>query len=288
MRAITTMILSMALLALSDMFIKLAAARVPVGQVMLLLSLGGTLLFMLMARLRGMKVLTRQALHPIVLARNGFEIIGGFGIVLGIAMIPLSVFAAIMQAAPLVVTLGAALFLREPVGWRRWAAIAVGLTGMLLVIKPGTEAFAPASLFAVIGVTGLAARDLITRMIPDEIPSLALSTWGFAATIPMGAVLLWVMGDTMTPDVPGLWAISGAVVVTTAGYYGVTTAMRLAPAAIVSPFRYSRLVFTMGLGVLVFGERPDATTLTGAAIVIAAGLYTFLRERRLARQGQAR
>lgn len=287
MRAILTMILSMALLALSDMFIKLAAGRVPVGQVMLMLSLGGTALFVLLSRLTGVAVLSRLALHRVVVLRNLLEMVGGFGLVLGIAFIPLSVFAAIMQAAPLVVTLGAALFLKEPVGARRWAAIAAGLCGMMLVIKPGTEAFQPASLWAVLGVTGLAARDLVTRLTPPEIPSLALATWGFAATIPLGAVLLAVMGDAPRADPDATRWMLGAVLVTTAGYYAVTTAMRMAPAAIVSPFRYSRLVFTMGLGIAVFGERPDAATLLGAAIIIVAGLYSFLRERALARAAVA-
>lgn len=281
-RAILLMILAMALLALSDMFIKLSSLVLPPGYVMFTLSLGGTLCFMLIAWWQGANLLSRDALHPWVLARSGLEIMGGLGLVLSIGAIPLSLFAAIMQMAPLVVTLGAALFLKETVGLRRWLAIVVGLFGMLLVIKPGTDGFEPAALFAVMGVCGLGLRDLITRLSPPHIPSISLATWGFATTIPIGFAL--ALSTDMPAGVTALtvWHMGAGIIVTALGYYAVTQAMRMAPAAIVSPFRYARLVFTMGLGVLILGERPDNLTLLGAAIILSAGLYALYRERKLA------
>ena len=284
LRAILLMILGMALLALTDMFIKLSTARIPIGQVMAMLSFGGTLVFILVARMQRVPLIHASALNRLVLIRNAMEMVGGLGMVMGVALVPLSLVAVIMQATPLVVTLGAALLLKEPVGWRRWAAILVGVLGVLLVLRPGFDGFAPASLFVVLGVVGLALRDLVTRMMPAEIPSIALSTWGFAATFPVGIVLMLVLGDAPVADTLAMGHVGGAVLVTTSGYYAVTAAMRLAPASIVAPFRYSRLVFTMGVGILIFGDRPDALTLAGAAIIIASGLYSFLRERKLARQ----
>ncbi|MEN8660222.1 DMT family transporter [Marivita sp.] len=282
MRAIFLMILAMALLALSDMFIKLSSQVLSPGYVMFLLSLGGTLCFMLIAKWQGANLLSRDALHPWVLARGALEIIGGLGLVLSIGMIPLSLFAAIMQMAPLVVTLGAAVFLKEPVGPRRWLAILVGIIGMLLVIKPGTDGFEPAALFAVMGVCGLGLRDLITRLSPSHIPSISLATWGFAATIPIGLGLIFVSETPTNVTAITVWHMGGGIIVTALGYYAVTQAMRMAPAAIVSPFRYTRLIFTMSLGVLIFGERPDGLTLLGAAIILSAGLYALYRERKLA------
>jgi drug/metabolite transporter (DMT)-like permease len=282
MRAILLMILAMALLALSDMFIKLSSQVFSPGYVMFLLSLGGTLCFMLIAKWQSANLLSRDALHPWVLARSGLEIIGGLGLVMSIGVIPLSLFAAIMQMAPLVVTLGAAVFLKEPVGLRRWLAILAGIIGMLLVIKPGTDGFEPAALFAVMGVCGLGLRDLITRLSPPHIPSISLATWGFAATIPIGFGLILV-SDAPTEVTPlSVWHMAAGIVVTALGYYAVTQAMRMAPAAIVSPFRYTRLIFTMSLGILIFGERPDGLTLLGAAIILSAGLYALYRERKLA------
>ncbi len=285
-RAILLMILSMALLALSDLFIKLAAARAPLGQIMLFLSVGGTALFLIYAFMRRTPIFVRDFFHPIVILRNVFEIAGGLGLVLGIALIPLSTFAAIMQIAPILVVMGGAVFLGEQVGWRRWAAVFVGLIGMLIVLRPGTEAFSPYALFAVLGVSGLAGRDLVTRLAPAHLPALSLSTWGFAVTIPNGIIFLWLSGATLTSDPLALWHIALAVLVTTAGYLAVTTAMRMAPVSIVSPFRYTRLIFTTGLGILFLGERPDGPTLIVAALILCAGLYTFLRERRLAIAGE--
>lgn len=284
-RAILLMILSMALLALSDMFIKLASQSAPFSQVMLCVSLGGTALLALVATSQGEPLLTPQARHPMVLWRNLCEIVAALGMVSGIALIPLTTFAAIMQVAPILVTLGAAIFLKEQVGWRRWAAVIAGLVGMLIVIRPGMEGFHPASIFAVIGVSALAMRDLITRLAPADIPAITLSTWGFGATIPAGLGLMLVLGDQPVWDETTLWHILGAILVTTSGYFAITTAMRMAPASIVAPFRYTRLIFTTSLGMLVFGERLDGPTMIGAGIILAAGLYTFFRERRLALAG---
>jgi drug/metabolite transporter (DMT)-like permease len=282
LRAIFLMILAMALLALSDVFIKLSSQALSPGYVMFYLSTGGTACFVLIALWQRARLLSRDVLHPWVLARCGLEIVGGVGLVMSIGRIPLSLLAAIMQMAPLVVTLGAALFLKEPVGPRRWIAIGAGIVGMLLVIRPGAEDFEPAALFAVMGVCGLGLRDLITRLAPAHIPSISLATWGFATTIPIGLVLIVLIDtpSTITPNT--LWHMTIAVVVTAAGYYAVTQAMRMAPAAIVSPFRYTRLLFTMSLGIMVFGERPDGLTLLGAAIILVAGLYALYRERQLA------
>jgi len=281
-RAILLMILAMALLALSDLFIKLSSQVLTPGHVMFFLSLGGTLVFILIARMQGATLLSRDALHPWVLARSGLEIIGGIGLVMSIGRIPLSLFAAIMQMAPLVVTLGAAVFLKEPVGPRRWIAILAGIVGMLLVIRPGAAGFEPAALFAVMGVCGLGLRDLITRLSPPHIPSISLATWGFSATIPMGLILMLVMQQPVTVTTTTIWHMGVGIVVTAAGYYAVTQAMRMAPAAIVSPFRYTRLIFSMSVGILIFGERPDGLTLLGAGIILSAGLYALYRERKLA------
>ncbi|WP_417208357.1 DMT family transporter [Antarctobacter sp.] len=283
LRAISLMILSMALLAGADAFFKLATHAAPIGQVMTLVSIGGTALFIAMARVLGVPLWTRAALHPMVLLRNLFEIIGAIGMVVGLKHIPLPVFAAIIQAGPLVVTLGAALFLKEQVGWRRWVAVGVGIVGMLMVIRPFGTGFSGWELFAVMGITALSARDLVTRMSPPEIPALAISTWGFGATVIPG-LALWALASTPSSyGAAALWPILGAVLVTTTGYLAITSAMRMAPASIVAPFRYSRLVFTTGLGMLVFGDRPDFWTLAGSALILVAGLYTFLRERRLVR-----
>ncbi len=284
LRAISLMILSMALLAGADAFFKLATNAAPIGQVMTMVSIGGTALFILLAQIMRVTIWTRAALQPMILLRNLFEIFGAVGMVVGLKYVSLPVFAAIIQTGPLVVTLGAAIFLKEQVGWRRWCAVSVGILGMLMVIRPFGASFTGWELFAVMGITALSARDLVTRLSPPEIPALAISTWGFGVTVLPGLALWALTAETSNFAPNALWPILGAVIVTTSGYLAITTAMRLAPASIVAPFRYSRLVFTMGLGVVVFGDRPDFWTLAGSALILVAGLYTFLRERRLAKQ----
>nr|WP_283054250.1 DMT family transporter [Thetidibacter halocola] len=281
------MILSMALLAGADAFFKLATNAAPIGQVMTLVSIGGTALFVALAAMRGVSLLGRDALHPMVLLRNLCEVVGAVGMVTGLKYISLPVFAAIIQTGPLIVVLGAAIFLKEQVGWRRWAAVAVGIVGMLIVIRPFGAGFTGYELWAVLGIAALSARDLVTRLSPPHIPALAISTWGFGITLVPG-LALWAFASEPSSYAPdALWPILGAVIVTTSGYLAITTAMRLAPASIVSPFRYTRLIFTTALGILIFGDRPDGWTLVGAALILAAGLYSFLRERRLAKEALA-
>jgi drug/metabolite transporter (DMT)-like permease len=198
----------------------------------------------------------------------------------------LSGSSAILQANPLAVTLGAALFLGEAVGWRRWTAIGIGFVGVMLIIQPGLAGFTPASLFAVAAVFLLAARDLASRAVPPEITSVQLAAWGFLSLLPGGAVILWVMGAA--PVVPGpseLIRLLAALVIGGVGYYAIIAATRLGEISAVVPFRYTRLVFAMILGFMVFGERPDAWMIAGSMLVIGSGLYTIwrtaLRQRQL-------
>jgi len=174
LRGSILMVLSMAGFALEDMFIKRLAGNLAVGQIIMLLGLGGALVFGALTTAQGRRLWSRDLLSRPVLLRNGGEIVGTFGFVLAIALTPLSSASAILQATPLVVTLGAALFLGEAVGWRRWSAILVGFCGVLLVIRPGFAGFEPASLFAVLSVIGLAIRDLATRAVPRTISSRGL------------------------------------------------------------------------------------------------------------------
>ena len=117
-----------------------------------------------------------------------------------LTLIPLATLTTILQATPLLVTMGAALVLGEAVGWRRWTAILIGFGGVLLVIRPGFEGFEPAVLWGVLAVIGLAIRDLASRKVPKSISSLQLSAWGFFAVGVSGAVLLGVTGGAEVPN----------------------------------------------------------------------------------------
>ena len=284
LRGIGLMVLAMFGFAVTDMFIKLLGATLPTGQILVVLGGGGSLVFALLARHRGDTLIGPAFFHPAVMTRNGFEIAGTLFFVSAIVNAPLSVTSAILQANPLVVTLGAALWLGEPVGRRRWSAIGIGLLGVLLIIQPWTERFAPASLLAVGGVLALAFRDLATRGVPRDVSTAVLSSYALAMLVPAGALLLLLpIGPPATVPAPrdALWLL-GAIAISTLGYYGITAAMRVGDVGVVTPFRYSRIVFALVIAALVFDEKIDASMLLGAAVVVASGLYTLLRERRAA------
>ncbi len=278
-RGILLMVASMAGFAIEDMFIKWAAAGMPTGQILLLLGVFGTPVFAAMARNQGLRTISRDALHPMVVLRNLGEMVGTAGFVTALALIPLSTATAVFQAMPLFVTMGAALFLGETVGWRRWSAILVGFAGVLLIIRPGLSGFQPEVLWSVLAVFGLGVRDLATRRIPSTISTTQLSAWGFVAVTILGAGMLVISGGAVVPTgMQSLW-LTGALICGLGAYWALTQANRLGEVAVITPFRYSRLVFGLAIGALVFSERPDVITLCGAALILLAGLYTFARER---------
>jgi drug/metabolite transporter (DMT)-like permease len=284
-RGIALMVAAMGGFALEDMFIKLVSASLPTSQILIMLGAGGTAIFTLWARARGAQLFAPALFTRPMWLRNLGEVFGTVCFVSSITLVPLSTASAILQATPLAVTLGAAVFLGAPVGWRRWSAILVGFAGVLLVVRPGLAGFEPAALLAVAAVFGLAMRDLCTRVAPPAVSSLTLSAYGFAMATLAGVVLLPFGGGPVMPDGTAALALLCGLLVGVAAYYAITAAMRVGEVAVVTPFRYARLIFALILGMAVFGERPDALTLLGAAIIIASGLYTLLREQRLRRAG---
>ena len=285
LRGSLLMVAAMAGFALEDMFVKALARHLPVGEVLTLVGLGGAVIFAVLALARGDRLVSRDILLPAVVARNFSELLGTIFFVSAIALTPLAQASAIQQATPLAVTLGAALFLGETVGWRRWTAIIVGLIGVLIVVRPGTEGFSALSLLAVASVAGLAARDVVTRKVPRRISSMQLATWGFASVIPAGLGLMVIQGaPALMPDALQIAMLAGAMGFGTAGYYALIGAMRIGEVAVITPFRYTRLIFAVIVGWAVFAERPDRYTLIGGAVIVASGLYTLWRQRRVARK----
>ena len=279
LRGIALMVVAMAAFGLEDMFIKFAAVAVPTGQIVLISGIFGVPFFGWLAARSGRSIWVRGALHPAVLLRAGGEMVGTLAYITALASVPLPTVSAVLQVMPLAVTLGAALFLHEPVGWRRWTAIAVGLTGVLLVIRPGLDGFRPAALWVLITVAGLAARDLATRIIPPDYSDAQISAWGLMAVTALGAGMMAFSGQVVLPDPLQSAGLAALVVVGTIGYWAITAAARTGEVSVVAPFRYTRLVFAILIGWLVFGEPADALTLSGAALIIGSGLYAFARER---------
>ena len=277
------MVAAMGFFAIEDMFIKAATRHMPVGQVLIAFGAFGTLIFAALALRRGERLLHPAALSRPMVIRSGFEVGGRIFYSLAITLTPLSVASAILQATPLVVVAGAALIFGETVGWRRWTAIALGFVGVLIILRPGLDGFSLLSLVTVLGMFGFAGRDLATRAAPPALSNLQLGIYGFAMLTVAGAVILSFSGGAVMPDVQGGAMTLAATCVGVFAYNCLTGAMRTGEVSVVTPFRYTRLLFAMILGITVFGEHPDALTLIGSALVVTSGLYTLTRSRKLQR-----
>jgi drug/metabolite transporter (DMT)-like permease len=274
------MTLSMAGFAVEDMFIKAASKAMPLGQILLTMGVVGVLTFGLMAWRAGEPVWPRAFLGRAMLVRSAFEVVGRLFYGLSIALTALSTTSAILQATPLLVVATAALIFGERVDWQRWLAVVIGFVGVLVILRPGMEGFSPLSLLAVIGLIGFAGRDLATRAAPKGLSNRQLGTLGFAVLGVAGAILLGWSGGAHLPGLRGFGLLAGACTFGILGYHALTGAMRTGEVSVVTPFRYTRLVFAMILAIVIFGERPDGATWIGAALVVASGIYTLTRNKR--------
>lgn len=274
------MVAAMAAFAVEDAFIKAAAVQLPVGQVLMLFGAGGSLLFAALATFRSEPLLTPAVLSRPMRVRFVFELTGRLFYGLALALTPLSSATAILQATPIVVVLGAALFFGEKVGWRRWTAILAGLAGVLLILQPAPGSFSALSLLAVIGMLGFAGRDLASRAAPQELSTSALGFTGFVTVFIAGAgYALWSGEGFAWPGPTAALCLASASATGVFAYAGLMKAMRTGEVATVTPFRYTRLLFGLSLGIVLFGERPDAATMAGCAIVVASGLFILWRGR---------
>lgn len=283
------MTVAMAGFAVEDVLIKQMTVGVPVGQVLAMIGAGAGGLFAAMVLARGQAMLSRGLFCLPVMLRNLGEAGGSTAFVSALALATLSSASAILQANPLAVTLGAALFLGERVRWRRWTAIAIGFVGVLMIIQPGMAGFTPASLLALVAVVLLAMRDLASRATPPQVSSLQLASWGMLSLVPAGLLVLLFTGTRPVWPAPvDLVRFVATVLFGGGAYYAIVAATRIGELSAVMPFRYTRLVFALVLAWFIFDERPDALMLAGAALVVGTGLYTIWRSARLRRQGGGR
>jgi len=265
--------------ALEDLLIKLATITVPVWQVLVVIGIGGGAVFATLAWRAGEPMLHPGIRSRALVVRTAFEVGGRLFFTLSLAYTTLSATSAILQATPLVVVLGAVLFLGERVGWRRWCAMGAGFAGVLLILRPGLDGFDATSLLAVGGMLGFAGRDLATRASPPTMSNRQLGVYGYIALAVAGALCIPIDPRVVLPTVQTMIVLVGAIAIGMGAYSALTAAMRTGEVSVVTPFRYVRLLFALLLGVLIFGERPDAPTLLGGAIIVASGVYAVLRAR---------
>ncbi|MDB5523200.1 MAG: eamA-like transporter family protein [Rhizobium sp.] len=272
------MTLAMAGFTVNDAMVKLVAPDMNTGQIMFIRGLlTSILVFTLAWRMGAMRPL-KTLLDPYLLLRTIGDLLSSVAYVSALGLLPLPNAAAILQALPLAVTMGAALFLGEHVGWRRWIAICIGFAGVLIIIGPDAEGFTFGGLLVVSSVITAAMRDLATKKINPQTPTLFISAVTSMVITIFGAVLIVPFGGWRPVPLPDLAALTLGASALFVGYQTLISAMRTGEISFIAPFRYTSLLWAVLLAALILAEYPDVWMLLGSAIVIAAGLFTFYRE----------
>jgi drug/metabolite transporter (DMT)-like permease len=272
------MAISMAGFTINDTFVKMISGEMNIGQIMFVRGLMASIMIFLLCWKTNALASPKLLLNRAVLGRSTGEALAAIAFLTGLAHMPIGNASAILQALPLAVTMGAALVLGEHVGWRRWLAISIGFTGVMIIVRPGTDGFNVWSLLILICVFFAAARDLFTRAARADIPtgfmslatSLIITITGLVLIIPLGG---WSPMTTKTFSL--LVAASCFIVI---AYQYIIQAMRTGEIGFIAPFRYTSLLWAIGLGYIIFNDVPDWPMIIGAGLVIVTGVYTFNRE----------
>lgn len=275
------MMMSMACFAVEDTFIKLLSARLPATQILFSIGFGGALITLVLAIVLNVNLADKILLNKHVISRTIADLFGALSFTSAMVLIPMSLLASILQATPLFVTLGAAILLGEKVGWRRWSAIFIGFLGVIIILQPGYGSFQLASLLGLAAVLCLALRDVVTRDMATEIPTLTVTFYACLAMGSAGFIAYPFFGPPIMPTKHEAIIFIFAAIIGLTGYFFLVLATRKGDVSVIAPFRYSRLLFSLGLASLILGEKLTLPILLGGLLVVSSGIYTFGRERRL-------
>jgi len=279
LRGSLLMVIGMAGFTLNDSITKFVSAEISFAEIIAVRGVFATVLIAAFAFQQRAIQSLRVMLEPPVALRVAGEACGTLAFLAAIVHMPLGNVSAIMQALPLVVTMGAALVFGEVVGWRRWLAVAAGFAGVIIIVRPGTEGFNDFALLALVGVACYTVRDLATKKIRKDIPSLFITLLTTVMVAVAGSLMLMPLGGWTQPSSRSVGLLALSAVLLLVGYHFVILSLRTGELSSVAPFRYTALLWALALGYLVFDETPDAMTITGAAIIVGSGLYTLHRER---------
>jgi drug/metabolite transporter (DMT)-like permease len=270
---------AMTAFTVNDTFVKLLAERLPIGQIMSLRGLAVLPLLLLLLRAQAGRLVLRSVLEPWVLARAAAETATSWLFLASIAALPLADAMVLFFSAPILLTVAAALFLQEPVGWRRWTAVLVGFAGVALAAAPA-GARTPAVLLPLAAAATSVVRDLVTRRIPTAVPTAAVSI-ATAGLVALSGFASLPRGWPVPTTGEALLLVLCAVLLA-AGYQGFVHAVRTAELSVVSPIRYVSVPIAMLTGYLLWRHVPDARMLAGAVLIVGSGLFILWRAHRLA------
>jgi drug/metabolite transporter (DMT)-like permease len=280
---IALMLAGICMFSLGDALGKFIVATYSVGQLMLLRACAALLLIgpSIWRRRAEFRQLERPWMQLFRVGLSTLEIAAFF---LAAAYLPLADVVTYYLATPIFVTALSAVVLREQVGWRRWSAILIGFCGVIIALKPSAQSVTWPAMIALAGSLAFSWLMLITRSLRAT-PDIVLASAQFLGTLLFGLLVAPFGWITPTSAHLGLFFAAGAI--SACALLCVNRSLKLAPASTVVPYQYSMIIWAVLFGYLVFGDVPQATTVLGAAIIIAAGLYIFLRERQLGRPDAA-
>ena len=284
MRGVVTLTACNLLFLINDTLNKIASADLPLGEIIFVRGLFATALLVPLVRLGGAHRHASLLLNGGIVLRVVAEVFGAFLYLFALFRMPIANTNTIVQIVPLMVTGAGALFFAEAVGWRRWTAIAVGFVGVLIVVRPGLSGFNGFSLLVLAAAFCITLRDVTTRIIPSGLPAplvalvTGITVGAFGPLFSIGAGETWVM-----PAAGDLALLAAAACFLVGGYLTAVSFMRHGDISVVAPFRYTVIIFAILVGFIVWREVPDWPMLAGTAVIAAAGIYTFSRERNLAR-----
>ncbi len=280
------MIGSMAFFTMNDTAMKAVGTSLPMFQSLFIRALISVILMTVVVVWLGQhrqKIPRRDI--GLIAARSTMDVVSVYFFFNALFNMPFANLAAILQILPLTVTLAGAIFLGEPIGWRRMVAILVGFVGVLFIVKPGAESFNVYSIYGLATVVVVTARDIFARKISSNVPSFIVALANAMAILLFaGLALPFTPWESVSFEQLGLIGLAACLIIL-AYFFSVAT-MRAGEISFVTPFRYSGLLFAILLGFIVFGELPDVWSVFGSVIVVATGLFTLLREARLKRRNR--
>ncbi len=283
LRGSALMVAAMACYTFNDTLIKVMGGDMPLSQLLLIRGLMTAVFIGAIAWHSGaIKWRLPKQDWFLILLRSISELFAAYFFVYALRRMEIANVTAVLQILPLTVASGAALFFKEPLGWRRMLAILVGFLGMLLIVRPGTDTFGTETISALGSVLFITIRDLCAKKMSDQVPSQFVA-WITAIVVSIGAALAMTVIEWQPVTATEFGLMAGMAVFIGGGYLFATMTMRVGDISFVAPFRYTGLLWAMLMGFLMFGDWPDALTLIGGAIVVGAGMFTLLREAKLAR-----
>ena len=281
LKGILCLITAGAILAFTDGLSKFLTAGYPPGQILFFRSVFVFIPIAIMVWRKGgfrtVLIVDRRG----QLMRGLFAVITSFLFMIAIKHMPLADITAIMFATPIIMTALAPYFLGEEVGWRRWTAVIIGFSGILLMIRPSGEALFWPALLALAATFFNSFRDLATRHLSrtEDANGIMICTTACVMLGGFGSLFFaW-----RAPDLEGLALFALTGVLQGIGQYFLVVAFLFGEAVVVAPVRYVALLWATLYGYLMFGDIPGLDTLSGAAIVVGSGLFIFYREARKSR-----